>query len=221
MEPHSLGVAIDMIPDNPLIYDIDSTNKFLVAPFQYPDNISSSSELVDYEMGGLAIQNPSKGLRYQMWKGWWDSTDSTAYLEPEDTGIAIPIHTASNVEEFCFTFDQNMRWSTACRFSGDTVEHRWYDTSVAAYVTTTYPSITSVRLALDDKRDMQVQLGGTDMIMTYISGGQVKWRIQRDRFLTEYIHPGPAISESFRISHFGMSTKNRLQWRIGPRRIQT
>lgn len=210
-----------MIPSNPLIYDISSTNKFLVAPFQYPDNISSSSELVDYEMGGVAIQNPSKGLRYQVWKGWWDSTNSTAYLEPEDTGVPIAIHTASNVEEFCFTFDQNMRWSTACRLTGNTVEHRWYDAAAEAYVTTTYPSITSVRLTLDDKRDMQVQLGGTDMILTYISGGQVKWRVQRDRFLTEYAHPGPAISGSFRISHFGMNTKNRLQWRIGTRRIQT
>ena len=210
-----------MIPSNPLIYNIDSTNNFLVAPFQYPDNNSSSDELVDYEMGGLAIQDPSKGLRYQLWKGWWDSTDSTVYLEPEDTGVPIAIHTASNVIEFCFTFDQNMRWSTACRLSGNTVEHRWYDTAVEAYVTTTYPSIVSVRLALDDKRDMQVQSGVTDMILTYISGGQVKWRVQRDRFLTEYVHPSLAISDSFRISHFGMNTKNRLQWRIGPRHLNT
>ena len=154
-----------------------------------------------------------------MWKGWWDSTDSTVYLEPEDTGVPIAIHTAANVKEFCFTFDQNMRWSTACRLTGNTVAHRWYDAAVEAYVTTTYPSIVSVRLAMDDKRDVQVQFGVTDMILTYISGGQVKWRLQRDRFLTEYVHAGPAISGSFRISHFGMNTKNRLQWRIGPRHL--
>ena len=209
-----------MIPSNPLIYDIDFTNKFLVAPFQYPDNISSSDELIDYEMGGVAIQDPSKGLRYQLWKGWWDSTDSTVYLEPEDTGVPIPIHTAANVEEFCFTFDQNMRWSTACRLTGNTVEHRWYDTAAEAYVTTTYPSITSVRLALDDKRAVQVQSGVTDMILTYISGGQVKWRIQRDRFLTEYIHSGFTVPSDIRISHFGMNKINRLQWRLGIRRVK-
>lgn len=209
-----------MIPSNPLIYNIDSTNKFLVAPFQYPDNISSSSELVDYEMGGLAIQDPSKGLKYQIWKGWWDATDATVYLSTDDASATpIAIFTESDVIEFTFTFDQNMRWAAATRLVGNVLHFRWYDTAAESYVTSVYTGISSVGLALDDKRDMQVQFGATDMILTYVRADQVCWRIQRDRFLTEYTHSGFIVPDSMRITHFGMSKINRLQWRLGPRRV--
>lgn len=211
-----------MIPDNPALITIDSTNRYLTAPFQTPDNRAGTSELIDYEYGGIALQDPSKGLRYQIWCGWWDENDLTAYLADDDgNGTPVPIFTESNVIEFAFTFDQNMRWAAAVRTVGDTLKFRWYDTAAEAYVITTYTGISSVRLALDDKRDMQVQFGVTDMILTYVTGGQVCWRIQRDRFLTQYVHPGFSVSGAQRISHFGMNTKNRLQWRIGMRRIKT
>lgn len=207
-----------MIPSNPLIYSIDLTNKFLVAPLQAPDNRSVTSELIDYELGGIALQDTAGGLRYQVWRGWWDEIDSTAYLAPDDDSSSpIAIFVQPGVVEFTFTFDQNMRWSAATRTADDTLHHRWYDSAVEAYVTTTYPGVTSVRLALDDKRDTQVQLGAPDMILTYVRSNQVRWRIQRDRFLTEYSH-SLAISDQHRITHFGMNKLNRLQWRIGLRR---
>ena len=210
-----------MIQDNPNLYEVTSDTKFLLSPFQYPDNIATPSELIDYELGGIALQDPSKGLTYQVWKGYWQDTDSTVYLESEDIATPIALFTQANVIEFAFTFDQNMRWSTAIRLTGDTLEHRWYDTAAEAYVISTYSGVTSARLAVDDKRDTQVQFGASDMILTYVRSNQVRWRIQRDRFLTEYSYPTLVVSDSNRITHFGMSKTNRLQWRIGQRRIKT
>ena len=209
-----------MIPSNPTIIEVDKTTRLLRAPFQEPDNRVETTELVDYEFGGLAIQDPSLGLQHQIWTGYWSVLDSTAYLVSELSPTPVAIFTQSDVIEFTFTFDQNMRWSAATRSADNTLTHRWYDSSINDYVVTTYPNISSVRLTHDDKREVQVQLGTSDMILTYISGGYVKWRIQRDRFLTEYTHFATPIPAGMRISHFGMNSKNRLQWRIGVRRIK-
>ncbi len=210
-----------MLPSNPLIYDITPENKYLVSAFQSPDNRAGASELIDYEYGGIALQDPSEGLLYQVWKGWWDGVDSTAYLADDDgNGTPTAIFTEPNVIEFAFTFDQNMRWSIATRNSSNVLRHRWYDTAVEAYVITDYSGVSSVRLTLDDKRDTQVQFGAPDMILTYVRANQVRWRIQRDRFLTEYTHPGFTVPADIRITHFGMSKINRLQWRLGTRRVK-
>ena len=111
-----------------------------------------------------------------------------------------------------------MRWVAATRKEDETVQFRWYNSVVEDYVTTNYSDITSVRLCHDDKRDIQVQRGATDVILTYSKIGAVYWRVQRDRFMIEYSH-SLAISKLHRITHFGMSKGNRLQWRIGMRRI--
>ena len=211
-----------MIPDNPNIYQVTDSNRYLLFPWLEPDARSTNdNELEDYEYGGIAIQDPSLGLQYQVWTGYWNPADSTAYLQPEDTALApIPIFTESDVVEFCFTFDQNMRWVAATRKADNTVQFRWYDSQVEAYVTSHFSGITSVRLCHDDKRAAQVNSGVTDVILTYSRAGAVYWRIQRDRFLIEYSKSLP-ISGNFRISHFGMSKGNRLQWRIGPRHLNT
>lgn len=207
-----------MIPDNPNIITIDKNNKSLLTSFKFPNNLARITELEDYEMGGIAIQNPAQGLEVQAWYGYWNSEDKTAYLTPLSENQPTPIFTEDDVVEFSFTFDQNMRWSTATRHSDNTVWHRWYDTAVANYVTTVYSNINSVALSLDDKRDLQIQAGAPDIILTYIDmTGNIHWRIQRDRFLTEYTHVDSLNGSKYRITNFGMSNYNRLQWRIKAR----
>ena len=212
-----------MIPLNPELIDVTSGTRHLIGQFQFPDNISNSDSLTDYEIGGIALQDPSRGLKYQAWKGYWNPVDSTAYLQPlDESAPPVSIFTETgDIEDFSFTFDQNMRWAAVTRKSDDTVQFRWYDSVPEAYVTTTYTGITSVKLALDDHRSFQVQGGVSDIILTYISSNLVCWRIQRDRFLTQYVHPNLVLAANMQITHFGLSNKLRLQWRMSPRRIQT
>lgn len=208
-----------MIPDNPNIRTIDATNRHLVSAFKYPDSKTSTDELTDWELGGVAIQDPSLGLEYQEWKGYWDPSDEKAYLLAENSTTPVELFTQSDVVEFSFTFDANMRWSTVTRTSDNVAHHRWYDAFAADYVETSYAGTVSARLCLDDKRALQVSRGAPDMILTYLnSSGQVCWRIQRERFLTQYIHPSPVSGGGLmRISGFGLNQFNRLQWRISPR----
>lgn len=215
-----MGAIYTVIPSNPSIYIITPQNQFILAPWQYPDNTSTHNELIDYEMGGIAIQDPSHGLQYQVWRGWVDG--SNVYLQPQD--LSAPptlIFIESGIEELAISFDQNMRWVAAIRKGDNSAQLRWYDSAVENYVTTPYAGLQSVRLTHDDKRDLQVTSRNSDIIFTYIRAGAVRWRIQRDRYLIEYTKTGIPITPHSRISHFGMSTKNRLQWRIGPRHLNT
>ena len=201
-----------MMPDNRL------STRPIKGAFLFPENVRSPP-LYDREYGGIAIQDPSEGLLFQVWLGYWNAADSTVYVEPSLVGAPVALFTEPDVVEFCFTFDQNMRWSTATRNSSNVLRHRWYDTAVEAYVITEYPGVSSVRLTLDDKRGTQVRLGVSDIILTYVRASQVRWRIQRDRFLTEYTYSGFTVPDDIRITHFGMNKINRLQWRLGPRRV--
>ena len=212
-----------MIPSNPHIHDIDEDDQYLLSQFRYPDNIALLDYLTDYEMGGIATQAPTQGLNYRPWKGYWNRADNTACIHPLDsTAPHLPIFTESDVEDFTFTFDQNMRWTAAIRKADNTVKFYWYNSALESYVITPYSGMTSIKLAHDDHRDSQVSDGVTDIIFTYLTtGGTLKWRIQRDRYLTEYTHSGTTFPQTAMITHFGLSTAGRLQWRIGPRRIQT
>ena len=207
-----------MISDNPNLYSGETAQRLLRA-FKFPDNIVTDNELEDYEMGGIALQDPSKGMEFQVWQGYWNPVDKWIYLKPDNLDDPIPIFTEPDVEEFCFTFDQNMRWAAAIRTSTNLCKFLWYDSMVKAYVTTFISNVSSVRLTLDDKRFNQIQFGVADMIITTIEGGIVRWRIQRDRFGVAYSHPG-SVSPRARITHFGMGENNRLQWRIASRRVK-
>lgn len=209
-----------MLPGNPNIYTVTPDKSSLVAPFNYPDSIVTPDELTDYELGGVALQNPSQGLEYQVWKAYWDPLDSTAYIHPKenpDTPTALFVE--HDVVELSFTFDQNMRWCAVTRKADNSVQFRWYDSAIENYTLSSYSGIASVRLCHDDKRGFQVQGNQSDIILTYVKASHVCWRIQRDRFGIEYTHSGLTVSATDRITHFGMNAKNRLQWRIGPRRL--
>lgn len=174
----------------------------------YPDNIPRRRAWYDWELGGIAIQDPSQGLRYQVWECFADNTD--VYLKPEN-GAAFSIFEAAAVTELSFTFDQNMRW-LCVYIEGGTCFFRWYDSLAGAYVVTDMGrSIVSPMMTHDDKRPTQI--AASDAILTYIRGGALYFRAQRERFQIEHLLK-TGLMEGVRIANFGMSNKLRLQWDI-------
>jgi hypothetical protein len=185
----------------------------------YPDNAIRRTELEDFEMGGVALQDPSQGLRVVAWKGVIDAVTRVATLTPV-TSTAPPIviftETVTPVE-FSFSFDRSMREFSITRFADNTAKLRWYDTAIPAYVTTTYTGIQSCMLALDDKRDVSSSIA--DVIFTYLkTDNKLYFRAQRDRFLVEYTLTD-VLAPNLAITNFGMGRNNRLQWRIAVRRV--
>jgi len=163
----------------------------------------SVSKIVDYEDGGIAINDSSEGLLYQAWK--CIISDNKAMLSAENMDETV-VYSGTYLTEISFTFDQNMRLSLAY-VDSNLPYLQWYDSSVGGQVTTALPTdIVNPRLFLDDKRVLQSAV--SDIILGYVRNNNLYYRQQRDRFTIEYL-----LKENVsRLVKIGMNNQLRLQF---------
>lgn len=178
----------------------------------------------DYEDGGIDIQDPSKGLTFQPWRGWIeadeDTMESKVYLESQNTCPRL-VYTGYNITEISFTFDRNMNIALAFVEDGE-AKFYWYDTVTASMITTSLGSgVITPRVTHDDKRDFNSS--GSDVILAYMRDGALYFKQQRDRYTIEYDPtvdvPEPqrtkyraAIADTVGLVKIGMNSKLRLQF---------
>lgn len=160
------------------------SSKSMSARFAGASGLAVTKTLA-YEDGGIAIQDPSKGLLYQRWRArlinddiWIDAPNT-----PEFIGLTVP-----GMTEMSFTFDQNMRLAIA--YVQDGVSKLWWFDSASGDMTTTTigSGIITPRLTLDDRR--VAATGGNrtnDIILGYVRNQKLCYRQQRDRFTIEYV----------------------------------
>ncbi len=86
--------------------------------------------------------------------------------------------------EIALAFDQNMRAHVAFVQSG-LAWLWWYDSQVNQMAFTSFPGMSNPRLATDEKRD--AELAVSDVVLSYMSGGNLCCRIQRERFTVERV----------------------------------
>ncbi|HRN97595.1 MAG TPA: hypothetical protein PLZ58_04075 [Candidatus Saccharibacteria bacterium] len=134
---------------------------------------------IDYELGPIAIQDPSRGSQHQIWRARMEN--QFVYLSAPNVAEFVLLD-LPKVTEISFTFDQNARHIFA--YVQDGVSWlRWYDSSVSQYVTTPINGITP-RVTLDDKRDLQRAI--SDVLVFYARDNSLFMRMQRDRYGVEY-----------------------------------
>jgi len=141
------------------------------------------TKTVDYEDGGVAIQDPTQGLLVKRWRARLVGPDVIVDAADVEPFVLI---TGAGITEISLTFDQNMR--PALAFVQDGVAKlRWFDSVPGEVVTTSYAGIRTPRITLDDKR--YTQTGSSDVILAYIrvSDGALCFRMQRERFETERV----------------------------------
>jgi hypothetical protein len=191
-----------MIP----LYELSST--MVPAQFFGARNSTRINNRLDYEDGGIGINDPSAGLLYQTWWGWIEMDG--VYLSAANQKEAINIYESNKlITEISFTFDQNCRPCLA--FVEENIPKLiWWDTSVEAQVITTLDTgIVNPRVAMDDKRDKS--LSTNDIILAYLRNSNLYYRQQRDRFEVEYLlktGAGP------RLNKIGMGTGLRFQFQV-------
>lgn len=163
--------------------------------------------LTDYEMGGVALNDPSQGLYVKQWVCRY--ADGSVRLSAHGVQEA-PLFSMPNVTEVSLAFDQNMRPFVAYVTNGEAWFY-WYDTQIGQAVHTQLPSgSTSPRCCLDDHRALQ--LGNSDIILAYIRNGNLYCRVQRDRYGIEYLLVSDAEDRLFNV---GMQKNLRLQFLTG------
>jgi hypothetical protein len=156
------------------------------APFLPPRDVPNASLLVDTEMGGIGLSDPSQGVNYQPWTCTVDSTAAGhVYLSAANTPPTLVL-TVPGITQVSFTFDQNMHPFIAFTQNGN-ARFYWFDESIPGFTTTTLDAgALTPRASLDDKRAFAVNGGGTDILLFYVLNNNLLMRQQRDRYTIAY-----------------------------------
>lgn len=197
-----------------------------------PNNVLSSSpipsrffgarslavtETIDYEEGGIALNDPSQGLLYQRWKcRLFNSGKPDSYVELSADRIAPFVWlTVPYMTEISFSFDANMR-AVVTYVASDRAYLNWYDSAAAAYVTTPLAvDIVSPRVAMDDKRPVASNgFQVSDVILGYVRGNSLYYRQQRDRYQTERFLTN--ITPGKKLVKIGLGRGLRFQFMVEP-----
>lgn len=196
-----------MIPENTL------SSEPHVSGFSYPVK-QPGDFLVDWELAGVALNDPSQGLAVKLWTlealrnkttGLQDVTVSAPGVAPtvlfSDTGIT----------EVALAFDQNMNPFVAYQ-QESAAKIYWYDPTTPGMTHTTLPAgCYDLRCTLDDKRSFSV--ANSDIVLSYIRAGNLCVRYQRERFGIETILRS-GIGTNARLVSMAMNSGSRMQWRL-------
>ena len=182
-----------------------------IAGFQVPvKTLLPIDKFQDWELGGIALNDPSAGLEVQVWRFSLEVDDDTgdSWVYAEAPGFPKTLlFTGSYVTEIAGAFDQNMNPMVAYQQSG-AAKFWWWDSTASAMVHTTLPAgCIDLRCSLDDKRRFNVS--ESDIILSYVRGGSLYYRVQRERYLTEHL-----LQDNIsRLVCSAMNVKWCFQWR--------
>jgi len=181
------------------------------AYFLRPDDRARDEQglLVDYELGGVAIQDPSLGLLVRAWKLWVDGED--VRIAPlNDLGNATTLFSGPGITEVTLSFDNNAM-PVVAYIQADELKLRWFDLSQSPpqYVVNNFGlGIATPYLTFDDKRPQFI--GASDVMLFYVRSRKVWVRLLRERWTVEY-EWADVPSHAGRILAAGMSRGNRMQ----------
>jgi hypothetical protein len=191
-----------MLPDQVL------STTTVVGQFLFPRNIPRRP-FIDYEYGGVAIQDGTKGLRVKVWKG--EYIDGQIVLSADGVPAA-PVLSIPGVFDFQFSFDRNMNPFVTYELIDGTCRFYWFDTLISDFVTTTLPvGSFSPRCAHDDNRDLENAT--SDIILAYCRGTNLYFRAQRERYQTEHLLDDNVPNGLVQI---GMNRHMRMQFQLQP-----
>lgn len=160
------------------------------------------------EWGGIALNDPSQGLRVKEW---------TCVIVGDNIQIGavgvpfVTVFTAPDTTEVSLAFDQNMRPFVAFVQAGQ-AKFYWYDSLLEQPVITNLPvGSTSPRATLDDHSPLQT--GTSDIILVYLLNGNLYFRQERDRYLTQRLLYADVnlVLVAPSIQYITMNDRNRLQ----------
>lgn len=158
--------------------------------------------LEDFERGGVALNDGSRGLDVQEWKAWYSGT--TIWIAPFPYTSPTALLTGLvDVTEISLSFDRNMN-PAVVYIIAEVAYLYWYDAQLAAMTTTSFDAETPL-LTHDDKRD--INSSNSDVLFFYVRQGYLRYRQQRDRYLTERTI---SVVPSGRIIRAGMASDFRV-----------
>ena len=195
-----------MIPDDRL------STLLVTGDFLPPDDLDTGL-LLDYELGGNDLNDPTGGLRLKVWTlRYFPESGDMSISAPDISPVVL--FTRSGITEISLAFDGNMDPVVAFVESGQ-AKFWWFDTVAGTTVFSNLPAGTlTPKVCHDDKRPLES--GSSDVILSYVVDGRLEFRQERDRYTIAYILMDPFIHPELSLpvvlKRVGMSKENRLQW---------
>lgn len=198
-----------MIPDGEL------STAAVISGFSFPvKGPSSEDKLTAWELGGVALNDPSLGLAVKLWtaKLEIDRETGVGSVYVEAAGVAKTLlFSGVGIDEIDACFDQNMNPFVAYMQSGQG-RFYWYNPVVGGMDHSDLPAgCYDLRCSLDDKRPFNI--AESDIVLSYIRAGNLCMRYQRDRFTVEHVLRDD-LGPSVRLVSMAMNTGSRMQWRL-------
>lgn len=165
-----------MLPKNTL-NNIDTLDEWL---YDYP---TPYNPLIDYEMGGIALNDTTQGMDNTLWRLALDKSTGDLMLGKQNEFGQALLNDPS-IKKVSLAFDLNMRPNYVLEYD-DLVKFVYYDTTQSNNATLILHDVKSPYLTLDDRRDENSP--NADILLCYIKGNQLCVRYQRDRYLIEHI----------------------------------
>lgn len=187
------------LPDNRL-----STETVLGA---YTDSFYLGTPLKSIEWGGVALNDASQGIRVKPWTIEYIKQSGDVVVSADGVPTTV-LFNRSGITQVSLAFDRNMNPAVAFVQNGQ-AKLWWYDTLVSSMVfwETQLGAAKTPRVTHDDKRDNES--GVSDVICAYVIGESLRYRQQRDRYLTERTLKPSGVRALY---HIGMNAKLRLQF---------
>lgn len=195
-----------MLPENTL------SSQAVVTGYPFPVK-QPGDFLVDWEMGGIALNDPSKGLNFQLW--FLEVKRDPNIINHWNVYVSAPsvaetlLFSGANITSASLAFDQNMNPFVAFVQNGQAKIY-WYDSTVPGQITSNLAAdVKSPVCCIDDHRAFSV--GTSDIILAYIRAGWLRMRYQRDRYTIEYNLCEVGNAELLSVA---MNSKLRVQFRV-------
>lgn len=175
------------------------------APFIFDNPQPSLAE--SRHIGGVAIGDASQGFVANVWTL---TTDGTSVSISAPLIAPSLVFSGVGISEVSLAFDQSMNPVVAF-VDGEGAKLRWFDSLISDYTITTLPAGTETpRVCLDDIRE--TQKAESDVILSYVRGGTLYFRAQRDRYEVEYTLTSGL---SAKLRAVNMNRGLRLQFELG------
>lgn len=155
-------------------------------------------------LGGIALNDPSRGRMYQNWIVFYENP--FIRIKPENGSVVFSLE-QPDVKTVSLAFDNNMNIALAWQKTTGSYLY-YFDILIDDYAILEIPGATSCRIVVDDPRDFYIS--ASDIIFGYTLNGNLYWRQQRDRYATERL-----IGEAQgKLRKMAPSDGNRLQFEL-------
>lgn len=179
----------------------------------YPHPVKGPGDLlVDWEVGGVALNDPSLGLDYQLWtlRVVPDGEGAFNFIVSPPNAPATVLFSHADVTEAALSWDQSMNPFIAF-VAGGLPYIYWHDTVEGAQtVAALAADIRTPRCTVDDKRSFNV--ANSDNILAYVRGGYLCVAYQRDRYQIE--HQLAHVGSYAELVSVAMSANYQLLFRV-------